>query len=101
MYRNVQPPFPSPRGVANPPHLYRSILLYGTGSARTYFEANAGITLSDFVKTGVYLSAALEGNGYVDRAHELSEIGITPAIRETALAKLAISHTDARARAAR
>lgn len=101
MARIAQRQFPWQRGVANAPHLYRSILLYGTGSAREFFEANAGSTLPDFVKVGAYLSGALQGNDYVDRARDLSEIGITPAIREAALAKLAIPHADARVRAAR
>lgn len=101
MARIAQRQFPWQRGVANAPHLYRSMLLYGTGSARDYFEANAGISISDFVKTGLCMSGALKGNDWVHRERNLSEIGISPEVREAALQKLAISHAEARDLSAR
>lgn len=101
MARIAQRQFPWQRGVTNAPHLYRSMLLYGTGSARDYFEARAGISLSDFVKTGVCMSGALNGNDWVHRQRNLSEIGISPEVREAALRKLAIPHSEARQLSAR
>lgn len=101
MARIAQRQFPWQRGVTNAPHLYRSMLLYGTGSAREYFEASAGISLSDFVKTGACMSGALGGNAWVHRQRNLSEIGISPEVREATLSKLAIPHAEARHIAAR
>lgn len=101
MARIAQRQFPWQRGVANAPHLYRSILLYGTGSARDFFEDDAGLALPDFVKVGTCFSGALAGRGYTERTRDLTMIGITPKVREAALAKLAISHGEARVRAAR
>ncbi|CAH0496024.1 hypothetical protein [Novosphingobium sp. CECT 9465] len=101
MARIAQRQFPWQRGVTNAPHLYRSMLLYGTGSAREYFEASAGISLSDFVKTGACMSGALAGNAWVHRQRSLSEIGISPEVREATLRKLAIPHVEARHLAAR
>src|SRR3546814_2574140 len=77
------------------------MLLYGTGSACEYFEASAGISLSDFVKTGACMSGALEGSPWVHRQRNLSEIGISPEVREATLRKLAIPHVEARNLAAR
>src|SRR3546814_629292 len=96
MARIAQRQFPWQRGVTNAPHLYRSMLLYGTGSACEYFEASAGISLSDFVKTGACMSGALEGSPWVHRQRNLSEIGISPEVREATLRKLARSeeHTS-------
>src|SRR3546814_3150564 len=74
------------------------MLLYGTGSACEYFEASAGISLSDFVKTGACMSGALEGSPWVHRQRNLSEIGISPEVREATLRKLAIPHVEARNR---
>jgi hypothetical protein len=101
MARIAQRQFPWQRGIANAPHLYRSILLYGTGSAGEYFEATTGISPSDFVKIGACMSAGLQDNDFVHRARNLSEVGVTPAMRELALAKLAIPHAEARAIATR
>lgn len=101
MARIAQRQFPWQRGVANAPHLYRSILLYGTGSAREFFEASAGIALPDFIKTGACLSGSLTGNDLVQRERDLSSIGIPPDVREAALAKLAIPHAQARVLSAR
>jgi hypothetical protein len=101
MARIAQRQFPWQRGVANAPHLYRSILLYGTGSARDFFEDDAGIAIPDFVKVGACFSGALAGRDYTERTRDLTMIGITPKVREAALARLAISHGDARVRAAR
>ncbi|PRD43144.1 hypothetical protein C5748_13140 [Phyllobacterium phragmitis] len=101
MARIAQRQFPWQRGVVNAPHLYRSILLYGTGTAREYFEVNAGTSLPDFVKTATYLYAALSKNGFIDRSRDLSTIGVTPAMREAALARTAILHAEARTLTAR
>ncbi|BAI98040.1 hypothetical protein SJA_C1-32060 [Sphingobium indicum UT26S] len=101
MARIAQRQFPWQRGVANAPHLYRSILLYGTGSARSFFEADAGMSLPDFVKVGACFSGALTGRDYGDRNRDLSMIGIGAQVREAALAKLSIGHGAARARTAK
>lgn len=97
MARIAQRQFPWQRGVVNAPHLYRSILLYGTGTAREFFERQANITLPDFVMIGTCLFASLKGNDMVSRARDLTELGVTPEMREATLAKLSISHADARA----
>jgi len=100
MSRIAQRQFPWQRGIANAPHFYRSMLLYGSGSAREFFETSSGISLPDFVKMGACLWAALAANDQVERSRNLSEIAITPQAREAALAKLAIPHSEARVRAA-
>lgn len=100
MARIAQRQFPWQRGVANAPHIYRSMLLYGTGTARDFFEVTGGLALPDFVKVGVYLTRTLEKRDLVSRDRDLSSIGIAPAVREAALAKFAIPHTEARTRAA-
>jgi hypothetical protein len=101
MARIAQRQFPWQRGLANAPHLYRSMLLYGTGTARDFFEAGAGIALPDFVKVGAFLAAALKRRSVMRRDCDLSEIGITPAMREAALTRFAVSHAEARQRAAK
>ncbi len=101
MARIAQRQFPWQRGVFNAPHLYRSILLYGTGSAREFFEKSAGISVPDFVKTGVCMSQGLAGNDFVPRDRDPSAVGITAKMREAALARLAIPHGEARVRTAR
>ena len=100
MARIAQRQFPWQRGVANAPHLYRSILLYGSGSAGAYFEESAGISVPNFVKVGAYMSGALSRSEYINRGRDLTDVGIGPEAREAALAKLAIRHADARRRAA-
>lgn len=99
MGRIAQRQFPWQRGVANAPHIYRSVLLYGSGSAGQYFEEIAGISIADFVKVGIYLAGALERRELIDRRRDLSSIEITPERREAALKRLAIGHVKARARA--
>ncbi|QXT34907.1 hypothetical protein KV697_14125 [Sphingomonas sanguinis] len=100
MARIAQRQFPWQRGTTNLPHLYRSMLLYGTGTARDYFEADLGIALSDFVKIGVCMSASLAANDFVRRDRDLSTIGISPGVREAALSRIALPHAEARRRAA-
>lgn len=96
MARIAQRQFPWQRGVMNVAHLYRSMLLYGSGSARDYFEMSADISLSDFVKIGACMSGALKGNAWVNHQRSLSEIGISPEVREAAFRKLVIPHIEAR-----
>ncbi len=101
MARIAQRQFPWQRGVFNAPHLYRSILLYGTGSAREFFEGSTGISVPDFVKIGICMSQGLAGVDYILRDRDLSAVGITVDMREAALARLAIPHQQARVRTAR
>lgn len=96
MARIAQRQFPWQHGTTNLPHLYRSVLLYGTGTARDFFEADLGIPLTDFVKTGACMSASLAANDLVGRERDLSGIGISPAMREAALRRLAVPHAEAR-----
>lgn len=100
MARIAQRQFSWQRGVANAPHLYRSMLLYGSGSAGAYFEEGAGISVADFVKVGACMSGTLTARDWVDRRRDLSQIGIGPVAREAALGKLAIGHGEARRLAA-
>lgn len=99
MARIAQRQFPWQRGAANAPNLYRSLLLYGSGKAGEFFEASSGLSISDFVKIGAYLSGALAKTDWRDRFQDLSMIGITPQQREAALARYALRHVDARGRA--
>lgn len=101
MHRLGQRQFPWQRGMGNSPSLYRSLLLYGTGSAADYFERDVGLTTADFVKVGVWLARALDCSDGVNRNTDLSSISITPEVRERALSRVAISHNDACARARR
>lgn len=101
MARIAQRQFPWQRGVSNAPHLYRSILLYGTGSAGEFFEESAGISVPNFVKTGVCMSQGLASNDFIRRDRDLSAVGITAEMREAALARLAVSHGEARLRTSR
>lgn len=96
MGRIAQRQFPWQRGLANTPNLYRSMLLYGTGKAASYFERQSGMKPEDFVKAGFYFSAALGRNEYVSRFVDLASAGISPELREKALSKLSIGHVDAR-----
>jgi hypothetical protein len=93
MARIAQRQFHWQRGVASAPHFYRSMLLYGTGTAREFFEASVG--------TGVCMSGSLARAGLVLRHRDLSEVGVSPEVREAALARLVIPHAEARARAAK
>jgi hypothetical protein len=99
MHRLGQRQFPWQRGMGNGPALYRSLLLYGTGSAADHFAAEAGITVGDFVKVGAWLSGVLGRSDQVDRFTDLSTAGITPDQRAAALARFAIGHAEARLRA--
>lgn len=100
MARIAQRQVPWQRGVENAPTLYRSLLLYGSGSAREFFEESTGISIADFVKVGTYLAGALGRSEWIDRRRDLTSVGITPEIREAALARFAIAHAEARARTA-
>lgn len=100
MARIAQRQFPWQRGTTNMPHLYRSMLLYGTGTARDFFETDLGIPLPDFVKTGVCMSASLAASDLVRRDRDLSTIGISAGMREAALSRLVLPHAEARGRAA-
>ncbi len=99
--RIAQRQFPWQRGILNAPRLYRSMLLYGKGSANDFFQSSSGISVSDLVKVGMTFQGALLGNDYVDRARDLSVIGISPGMREAALAKFAVPHAQARECAAK
>lgn len=96
MGRIAQRQFPWQRGVANAPSLYRALLLYGSGSAAQYFEQASGISVSDFVKVGAWLSAALDRSDHVERDTDLLSLNLSPDVRDKALGKLAIRHLDAR-----
>lgn len=101
MHRLTQRQFFWQRGVANSPAFYRSLRLYGTGKAAEHFERESGLSTSDFVKVGFWLSSALGGREAVLRDTDLSEIGVSPKVRESALARLAIGHAEARERTRR
>lgn len=96
MSRIAQQQFAWQRGVRNAPTLYRSLLLYGSESAGEFFKKSTGISVADFVKVGMYLTSALGGRSWVDRRRDLTPIGITPEIREAALARFTIAHAEAR-----
>lgn len=96
--RIAQRQFPWQRGFANAPTLYRSLLLYGSGGAAEYFERENSISVSDFVKVGVFLSSALGRAGLVSRETDLSLLGITAEQREAALRISALNHDEARSR---
>ena len=96
MARIAQRQFPWQRGVLNAPHLYRSLYLYGSGSAGQFFEESAGLSISDFVMVGAYLSAVLAKNEFVDRRRSLEELGISAETREAALRRLCLPHAEAR-----
>ncbi len=100
MSRIAQRQFPWQRGVLNAPHIYRSVLLYGSGEAARYFQETASLPVSSFMKAGVYLAAANSRRPPVDRGTDLTEIGLSEAHREAALRKFSISHRRARALAA-
>ena len=59
------------------------------------------MSLPDFVKAGALLSGTFKRNDLMHCDRDLSTIGITPELREAALARFAIPHAQARARAAR
>ncbi|WP_146191649.1 hypothetical protein [Azospirillum humicireducens] len=99
MARIAQRQFPWQRGIANGPSVYRSLYLYGSGRAASFFESSAGITVSDFVKVGFYLSSRLGHASSTGRFQDLSSIAITPDQREAALAKYALPHAAARSHA--
>ncbi len=101
MHRLAQRQFPWQRGVFNAPAFYRSLRLYGAGKAAEYFEREAGVSTSDFVKVGVWLAGALRSSEAVRRDTDLSELDILPEVRERALARLALSHAEARERTRR
>lgn len=98
MHRLTQRQFFWQRGVANAPALYRSLRLYGTGKAAEHFEREAGLSTSDFVKVGFWLASTLSDCEAVLRDTDLSEISVSPIVRERALARLAIGHAEARER---
>lgn len=101
MHRLAQRQFPWQRGVFNAPAFYRSLRLYGSGKAAEHFEREAGVSSSDFVKIGVWLAGVLGGREAVRRDTDLSELGIMPDVKERALARIAISHAEARQRTRR
>lgn len=100
MGRIAQRQFPWQRGAANTPTLYRSMLLYGSGSAGEFFEKSTRLSIADFVKVGAYLTGALERCAWIDRRRDLSSVGITPEMREAALTRFVITHAEARVRTA-
>ncbi|MBR0663903.1 hypothetical protein GXW71_05970 [Roseomonas hellenica] len=100
MGRIAQRQFPWQRGAANAPQLYRSMLLYGSGSAGQFFEESTGIAIADFVKVGAYLAGALGRCELIDRRRDLSSVAISPEMCEAAFARFVIGHAEARARTA-
>lgn len=100
MPRIAQRQFEWQRGVANAPTMYRSMLLYGTGAAAEFFEADVGVSVSEFVKFGACLSTGFRSGLPIQRQVNLLHLGITPATRDRALARVAIDHGEARIRAA-
>lgn len=100
MARIAQRQFPWQRGVANGPHIYRSVLLYGSGSAKEFFEADLGISVADFIKTGVCMYGGLARADFVPRQRDLSQVNISPEVREAALARICVDLAEARRLAA-
>lgn len=100
MGRIAQRQFPWQRGLANAPNLYRSMLLYGTGKAASFFEQEFDLKPEDFVKVGLCFSAALSRNEFISRFVDLSSAGVSAELQERALSKLSIGHADGRRRAA-
>jgi hypothetical protein len=99
MNRIAQRQFPWQRGFVNEPVLYRSLFMYGSGSAAKFFLESNGITISDFVKIGCWLSGALQRSAYVNRQTDLTSIGISATQQEAALKKFSIEHGRARSKA--
>ena len=95
MHRLVQRQFPWQRG-SSAPALYRSLMLYGTGNAASYFERETGLKTSDFVKVGAWLASALSRRDGVRRETDLYSAAISPDVRDRALRRLVIGHEDAR-----
>jgi hypothetical protein len=99
MNRIAQRQFPWQRGFVNAPVLYRSLFIYGSGSAAKFFEESNGLTVSDFVKIGCWLTGALQRSEYLNRQTDLTSIGISATQREAALKKFSIEHSKARSTA--
>lgn len=101
MHRIGQRQFPWQRGWLNGPALYRALAMYGSGQAATYFEREAGISISEFVLIGMWLGGALSRTGKANRDTDLSIVGVTANQLNAALTRLAISHERARSQARR
>ncbi|MDV3459230.1 hypothetical protein RZN05_19695 [Sphingomonas sp. HF-S4] len=100
MARIAQRQFHWQRGVANAPNLYRSMFLYGSGSAAEFFAEDAGISVAQLVKVGAYFSGAFTRGAVIDRDRDLSELGITLEQRNAALARFSLEIATARKSAA-
>lgn len=101
MHRSIQRQFEWQRGFANLPRLYRSALLYGTGETARHFERVTNLTPADFMLTGFALYLGSQLAAIRDRASDMSQVGVTPQMREAVLSRLSIDVDDAEARAAR
>ena len=101
LHRGIQRQFEWQRGFANRARVYRSALLYGSGAAARYFEEQVGLSPSDFMLTGFALYLGSQMSPLRTRDADMSSVGITPAMRETALARIATGIAEARIRAAR
>lgn len=97
MARIAQRQFPWQTDILNAPHLYRSMFLYGTGTAAEHFARTAGLTVADFVKAAMILYSTLEGRDFINRG---IEIGLTPETLEKALSRISLPHAQARRRCA-
>lgn len=101
MHRIGQRQFPWQRGWLNGPNLYRALAIYGSGEAASYFEQEAGLTISQFVLIGMWLGGALSSTDKVNRDTDLSTVGVSPDQLKAALTRLVISHERARSQARR
>lgn len=84
------------RGFLNHASLYRSAFIYGHGSPADYFQNTHGLSVNQFSLIGFGLASSLMTDPSVSTDMNWAEIGLSPAVRDSAMSLLTISDSQAR-----
>lgn len=100
MHRIAQRQFHWQRGFLNLPQFYRSAFLYGFETADDLFRTRRGVSIADVTRCGFAIYAYLAARPFMPLNVDLSAAEISTHVRDATLRLLALSHDEARAKAA-
>ena len=101
MHRIGYRQFPWQHGFLDGVELYRYAYIYGRGECGDYFARTYGLTINQFSLISFALHAIFQHQPGLLRPYSVEELGITPALFEAALTRLATPIVEARHEAAK